>query len=53
MNSILDIQTNEAIGERGLINIHLPEGDGPFKFILGIHGERAYFKLKMQEKGAI
>jgi GxxExxY protein len=38
MQSILDIQTNEAIGERGLINIHLPDGDGPFKFILGIHG---------------
>lgn len=38
MQKILDVQTNEAIGERGLVNIFLPDGDGPFKFILGIHG---------------
>lgn len=36
--SYFDVQTNPAIGERGLINIYLPEGKGPFPFILGIHG---------------
>jgi acetyl esterase/lipase len=33
-----DIQTNPPLGDRGLINIYLPEGEGIFPYILGIHG---------------
>lgn len=36
--SFSDIQTNPKIGERGLVDIYLPEGKGPFPFVLGIHG---------------
>jgi len=36
--SYSDIQTNPRIGDRGLINIYIPKGKGPFPFILGIHG---------------
>ncbi|MDD2710876.1 MAG: alpha/beta hydrolase [Verrucomicrobiae bacterium] len=33
-----NIQTNPKIDERGLVNIYLPEGRGPFPFVMGIHG---------------
>ncbi len=38
MQKILNIQTNGEIDDRGLIDIFLPEGKGPFKFVLGVHG---------------
>ncbi|MDD5697706.1 MAG: alpha/beta hydrolase [Victivallaceae bacterium] len=33
-----DLQTNPAIGERGMIDIYLPGTEAPYPFILGIHG---------------
>ena len=33
-----DIQTNPPLGDKGRINIYLPEGEGIFPYILGIHG---------------
>lgn len=35
---MISIQTNEAIGERGIIDIHLPAGAELVPFVLGIHG---------------
>jgi acetyl esterase/lipase len=38
MTSKIELQTNAAIGEAGIISIRLPDGPGPHPFLLGIHG---------------
>jgi acetyl esterase/lipase len=38
MQTHLDIQTNAPLGDRGLIDIYLPAGDGPHPFVLVVHG---------------
>lgn len=38
MKTTLDVQTNAAIGERGLINIFTPDDSGPHPFVLIVHG---------------
>lgn len=37
-NPYTSVQTNDAIGERGNIDIFLPKGVGPHPFVLCIHG---------------
>jgi len=38
MKSICDIVANPNIGERGLVDLYLPEKTGPFPTVIGIHG---------------